>query len=320
MQSAHLIVIQTFLCKPKSSLLNLLHVSKQFFKYKSLYKLTKLGLNNEQQRIESIFSTTSLTEVEKLSHLIGFLYGDGQEVHLSKWENSPREHTWSDHFSLTAFFNWNTLGNSCCCWPFTISEEILTMFLIPMQSREQRDKWWRFLFLLKNDDIDSPALHTYEAADEKLWSSEIHNKQMLHHKSWHCWIIITISNIPTWKEKIGMKPLELWNAAEFQTDGFENCWKRYHTYHCEQSKQSELEVYNGIVCDLLSVFASPKKIIRSRFAHFARFASYDKFKWFFILSEVSDASFDSFWHLQILKHETLFCNKRIQLTEARFAH
>ena len=83
------------------------------------------------------------------------------------------------------------------------------MFLIPMQSREQRDKWWRFLFLLKNDDIDSPALHTYEAADEKLWSSEIHNKQMLHHKSWHCWIIITISNIPTWKEKIGMKPLEL---------------------------------------------------------------------------------------------------------------
>ena len=160
MQSAHLIVIQTFLCKPKSSLLNLLHVSKQFFKYKSLYKLTKLGLNNEQQRIESIFSTTSLTEVEKLSHLIGFLYVDGQEVHLSKWENSPREHTWSDHFSLTAFFNWNTLGNSCCCWPFTISEEILTMFLIPMQSREQRDKWWRFLFLLKNDDIDSP-LHLW---------------------------------------------------------------------------------------------------------------------------------------------------------------
>ena len=93
MQSAHLIVIQTFLCKPKSSLLNLLHVSKQFFKYKSLYKLTKLGLNNEQQRIESIFSTTSLTEVEKLSHLIGFLYVDGQEVHLSKRENSPREHT-----------------------------------------------------------------------------------------------------------------------------------------------------------------------------------------------------------------------------------
>ena len=36
MQSAHLIVIQTFLCKPKSSL----HVSKQFFKYKR--KLTKL--------------------------------------------------------------------------------------------------------------------------------------------------------------------------------------------------------------------------------------------------------------------------------------
>lgn len=32
--------------------------------------------------------------------------------------------------------------------------EILTRFLIPMQSREQRDKWWRFLFLLKNDDID----------------------------------------------------------------------------------------------------------------------------------------------------------------------
>ena len=60
---------------------------------KPLYKLTKLGLNNEQQRIESIFSTTSLTEVEKLSHLIGFLYVDGQEVHLSKWENSPREHT-----------------------------------------------------------------------------------------------------------------------------------------------------------------------------------------------------------------------------------
>ena len=88
MQSAHLIVIQTFLCKPKSSLLNLLHVSKQFFKYKSLYKLTKLGLNNEQQRIESIFSTTSLTEVEKLSHLIGFLYVDGQEVHLSKWERT----------------------------------------------------------------------------------------------------------------------------------------------------------------------------------------------------------------------------------------
>ena len=137
----------------------------------------------------------------------------------------------------------------------TISEEILTMFLIPMQSREQRDKWWRFLFLLKNDDIDSPALHTYEAADEKLWSSEIHNKQMLHHKSWHCWIIITISNIPTWKEKIGMKPLELWNAAEFQTDGFENCPKRYHTYRCEQI---EPELGIGIV--LCFTFNICKKI------------------------------------------------------------
>ena len=31
----------------------------------------------------------------------------------------------------------------------------------------------------------------------------------------------TIFNIPTWTEKIGMKQLEVWNAAELQTDGFE---------------------------------------------------------------------------------------------------
>ena len=51
MQSAHLIVIQTFLCKPKSSL----HVSKQFFKYKrNLYTTNWLNFF-EWTAMESIY-------------------------------------------------------------------------------------------------------------------------------------------------------------------------------------------------------------------------------------------------------------------------
>ena len=52
----------------------------------------------------------------------------------------------------------------------------------------------------------------------------------------HCKMSQTISNIPILKEKIDMKQFEFWNAAEFQTDGFENCIERYHTYRSERSE------------------------------------------------------------------------------------
>ena len=146
MQSAHLIVIQTFLCKPKSSL----HVSKQFFKYKrNLYTTNWLNFF-EWTAMESIYfwsweivtfdwifvcwwwSRTKFIYQKELwwTHVIGsfFTYCVFQ-----------LEYTWK--FLLLLTFYWRN-------W------EILTRFLIPMQSREQRDKWWRFLFLLKNDDID----------------------------------------------------------------------------------------------------------------------------------------------------------------------
>ena len=59
---------------------------------------------------------------------LDFFSRDGQEswVHLSKrcresvLPGVRVEHTWSDHFSLSTFFN--RTQHSCCCWPFTETE------------------------------------------------------------------------------------------------------------------------------------------------------------------------------------------------------
>ena len=146
MQSAHLIVIQTFLCKPKSSL----HVSKQFFKYKR--KLTKLFWMNSN-RIDIFLKLRNC-------HIwldFCMLMMVKNEVHLSKGTLVNTRDRIIFHllrFSIGIHLEILAVAAADLCVMYWRNWEILTRFLIPMQSREQRDKWWRFLFLLKNDDID----------------------------------------------------------------------------------------------------------------------------------------------------------------------
>ena len=163
MRFHHLIVIQTFLCQPK-----FLPCVKTIFQIQTqptkVYKLTKLN-----SRIYRSWSW----EIVTFDWI--FLYCvDGQDSTSSLIKKGTGEHTWSHHFSLTAFFNWEYSRNFSSKLTFGKKlENSHDVFNSKAVNRETNGE--DFSFSLKNDDTT--------VGDEELWSSEIHNKQMLVHKS-----------------------------------------------------------------------------------------------------------------------------------------
>ena len=150
MQSAHLIVIQTFLCKPKSSL----HVSKQFFKYKrNLYTTNWLNFF-EWTAMESIYFWS--WEIVTFDWIfVCWWWSRTKFIYQKELLVNTRDRIIFHLLRFSIGIHLEILAVAAdLCVMYWRNWEILTRFLIPMQSREQRDKWWRFLFLLKNDDID----------------------------------------------------------------------------------------------------------------------------------------------------------------------